>query len=548
MRAGALAFANTNTPSLPSRRLSSRAGLRAAVGRSFQALGSCIAGKSFELPWGKHAKQPLSHASTCLETPFEQWTGLAQDVGILSSPAQSLGTVGRRLRSVFLDGSFGFLGSCIHDLPILIGVESVCTHDRLVYWDFHVPILENYLSTGIVNHNSGKSHVFAELLVERCLLKPGTRWVCVREYQASLVHSVKRLIEDKIASFGVSHLFRILNTHIETPGDGVIIFVGMQSHNADSIKSLESFDGAWVEEAHSLSQYSLDLLRPTIRKEGSELWFSWNPEQQSDPIDQLLRGPSPPKDAVVIGVSYRDNPFFPDVLRDEMEADKLRDIDRYQWVWLGQYRTTMDGAVFATEIREAQQNGRITKVPYDPAKPVQTLWDLGWSDSTAIWFAQRVGLEWRMLEYMEVRQTTLAKIVAELQRKPYVYDLDWLPHDASSKTLASDGKSVEQNLQTLGRKTRVIPRVPQKQGAIDAARTIFASCYFDDAKCADGLNCLRRYRYDVDAKSGETSRQPLHDAASHGADAFMQLGLGVQETRKPRERPREYGSQGSWMG
>lgn len=164
--------------------------------------------------------------------------------------------------------------------------------------------------------------------------------------QKSLEHSVKRLIEDKISALGVSRSFRILNTHIETPGDGVIIFAGMQSHTADSIKSLEGFDGAWVEEAQSLSQYSLDLLRPTIRKDGSELWFSWNPEAATDPIDALLRSETPPSDAVVVQANYRDNPFLPEVLRAEMESDRKRDPDRYAWVWLGEYRQISEARVF----------------------------------------------------------------------------------------------------------------------------------------------------------------------------------------------------------
>ncbi len=193
---------------------------------------------------------------------------------------------------------------------------------------------------------SGKSHFFGELLVERCITHPGTRWACVREVQKSLENSVKRLIEDKIAAMGVSQSFRVLNTHIETPGGGIIIFAGMQSHTADSIKSLEGFDGAWVEEAQSLSQYSLDLLRPTIRKDGSELWFSWNPDAESDPVDKFLRGAGRPDNCIVVEANCRDNPFLPDVLRIEMEADRARDPDRYAWVWLGQYRQASEARVF----------------------------------------------------------------------------------------------------------------------------------------------------------------------------------------------------------
>ena len=193
---------------------------------------------------------------------------------------------------------------------------------------------------------SGKSHFFAESLVERCLLHPGTRWACIREVQKSLEQSVKRLLEDKINSLGVSAAFGIKQFEIETPGGGLIIFQGMQNHTADSIKSLEGFDGAWVEEAQSLSQRSLDLLRPTIRKEGSELWFSWNPNLETDPVDALLRGDNPPPDAVVVQANYRDNPWLPSVLREELEYDQKRDPDKFAHVWLGEYQRNSEARVF----------------------------------------------------------------------------------------------------------------------------------------------------------------------------------------------------------
>lgn len=197
---------------------------------------------------------------------------------------------------------------------------------------------------------SGKSHFFADQLIEDSLrapteIKEGLRTVCVREYQVSLEQSVKRLLEDKISEYGVGRQFRILNTHIETPGDGIIIFQGMQAHTSESIKSLEGYHRAWVEEAQNLSQRSLDLLRPTIREEGSELWFSWNPSSKKDPVDELLR-PSPPPDAIVVKANYVDNPFFPDVLRKEMEWDKRRDPDKYAHVWLGGYEERSEARVF----------------------------------------------------------------------------------------------------------------------------------------------------------------------------------------------------------
>ncbi len=174
-----------------------------------------------------------------------------------------------------------------------------------------------------------------------------TSTVCVREFQKSLKQSVKRLLELKIEELGVGSYFEVQDKLIKNRhGAGLIIFEGMQNHTADSIKSLEGFDRAWVEEAQSLSQRSLDMLRPTIRKPGSELWFTWNPREASDPIDALLRGSKPPPDAVVIEVNWQQNPWFPDVLRAEMEYDRNRDPDKYAHVWQGQYLQNSEARVF----------------------------------------------------------------------------------------------------------------------------------------------------------------------------------------------------------
>jgi phage terminase large subunit len=194
---------------------------------------------------------------------------------------------------------------------------------------------------------SGKSHFFAEMMIETHIMDQKRRSVCVREIQKSLQQSVKRLLETKIQAMNAGAYFEVQDAVIKSKkGDGAIIFQGMQNHTSDSIKSLEGYDCAWVEEAQSLSQTSLDLLRPTIRKPDSELWFTWNPRQQSDPVDFLLRGPEPPKDATVIKVNFSDNPWFPDVLRDEMEYDLRRDPDKYQHVWQGQYLTNSNARVF----------------------------------------------------------------------------------------------------------------------------------------------------------------------------------------------------------
>ena len=192
---------------------------------------------------------------------------------------------------------------------------------------------------------SGKSHFFAELLIERCLMAK-TDAVCVREIQKTLNQSVKKLLEQKIEALGVGHLFEIQESQIKTPHGGRIIFQGMQNHTADSIKSLEGYDIAWVEEAQSLSQRSLDLLRPTIRKEGSEIWFSWNPALATDPVDVLLRGDNPPPDSVVVKANWSDNPYLPAVLRADLEYDQRRDPDKYAHIWLGEYQRNSEARVF----------------------------------------------------------------------------------------------------------------------------------------------------------------------------------------------------------
>ena len=194
---------------------------------------------------------------------------------------------------------------------------------------------------------SGKSHFFAELLIEEHIRNQNQASVCVREIQRTLNQSVKRLLENKIIELGVQDYFTVQDVMIKSRrGNGMIIFQGMQNHTADSIKSLEGFDRAWVEEAQSLSQTSLDLLRPTIRKPDSELWFSWNPKNETDPIDQLLRGEMPPKDATVLKVNYSDNPWFPSVLKEEMEYDRNRDPDKYRHVWMGDYLGNSEARVF----------------------------------------------------------------------------------------------------------------------------------------------------------------------------------------------------------
>ncbi len=234
-----------------------------------------------------------------------------------------------------------------------------------------VPLLEDARYKGVWGgRGSGKSHAMAEYILERCVMGK-TDVVCIREVQKSLSMSVKKLLEDKIQSFKLGHLFDVQREKIGTPNGGVIVFVGMQDHTSDSIKSLEGFDIAWVEEAQSLSQRSLDLLRPTIRKPGSEILFTWNPNRDTDPVDVLLRGESPPPGAVVVKANFRDNPWLPDVLKTELAYDQKRDPDKFAHVWLGEYQRNSESRVF--------KNWAIEEFDSDPTAVIRQGADWGFS-------------------------------------------------------------------------------------------------------------------------------------------------------------------------
>ncbi len=392
---------------------------------------------------------------------------------------------------------------------------------------------------------SGKSHFFAERLIERCMMKP-TRWVCGREVQRSIKQSVKLLLEDKIRIMGLDSYFEILESEIRTPGDGKIIFTGMLNHTIDSIKSLEGFDGFWGAEAQSFSQRSIDLVRPTIRKPGSQLWWDWNPETDDAPVDMMLRGPKKLENAVVVEANWKDNPYFPEVLRLEMESDRERDYDRYLHIWEGNYRRTLDGAIFADQIRRVMEEKRITRVLPIPGRPVETFWDLGKRDYTAIWFAQIQMGEYRILSYYQKNGENTPYFFKYLDSTKYQLGTIWLPHDAEQDRMT--GSIAAQFKAQYPGKVRIIPRMAKKVHGIDASRNIFPNCYFDEENTKEGIKCLSRYRWDIDPDTGHPSKdQPLHDEYSHGADAFAQLALSLKE--KPHVASVEIPlARSSWMG
>ena len=374
--------------------------------------------------------------------------------------------------------------------------------------------------------------------------KSPLRILCAREFQTSIKDSVHKLLCDQIEALGLLGFYEITQATIRGKNGTEFAFAGLRN-NISNIKSFEGVDICWCEEAQSVSRLSWNVLIPTIRKAGSSSWVSFNPELETDETYQrfVLK---PPADCVVRKVNWSDNPWFPETLRLEKDALKERDIESYNTVWEGICRQTVDGAIFAREMQMAELQGRITTVNYDPSKPVHAVFDLGWSDSTAIWFLQFIGMETRLIRYLEDSQRTISHYMSEMQKFGYVYDTLWLPHDAQNQTLAAAGRSIEDIVRSAGYKVSIIPRVPIPD-SINAARTIFPGCWFDRENAADGISCLRHYRYDVDPETGGFSKQPLHDHYSHGADAFRYIGLMVNEPRKAKKKA-TFSLPANWMG
>jgi phage terminase large subunit len=374
--------------------------------------------------------------------------------------------------------------------------------------------------------------------------KSPMRILCAREFMTSMRDSVHKLLCDQIEALGLLGFYEITQASIRAKNGTEFAFVGLKN-NIANVKSYEGMDICWVEEAQTVSRLSWNVLIPTIRKEGSEIWISFNPELETDETYQRFVI-NPPNDSIQIRINWYDNPWFPDTLKLEKDALKARDEEAYNQVWEGLCRQTVDGAIFAKEMQQAEKDGRICRVPYDATKPVHAVFDLGWSDSTAIWFLQFVGMETRLIRYIEDSQKTISYYLATMQTYGYVYDTIWLPHDAENKTLAAAGRSIDDIVRAAGYKTQIMPRVPILD-SINAARTIFPNCYFDREHTADGLACLRHYRYEVDPETGQFSRNPLHDHYSHGADAFRYIALMIKEPPK-RKKSSQIAMASGWMG
>lgn len=393
---------------------------------------------------------------------------------------------------------------------------------------------------------SGKSHFFAELLIEDSLAEPGNsgegiRAICIREVQKDLAQSSKLLIESKLKTFGLGEAdgFKVFRDVIQLPGDGLMIFKGMNDYTADSIKSLEGFKRAWWEEAHGATSHSLNLLRPTIRASGSELWFSWNPRFATDPVDVMFRGGEKPTGSACVQANWRDNPYFTKELEQE-RLDCLRmQPDQYDNIWDGGYVSAISGAYYAKSLAEARASGRIGRVAADPLMTVRLFCDIGGTgakaDAFSMWAAQFIGHEIRVLKYYESVGQPLATHIAWMREQGYTPNKAqiWLPHDGANNDKVYD-VSYESAMKQAGYQVTVVPN--QGKGAakarIEEARRLFPSIWFDEEGCTGGLSALGWYHEKKDDIRG-IGLGPEHDWASHGADAFGLMCIAHEPPSAP---------------
>ncbi|THJ36182.1 PBSX family phage terminase large subunit [Lampropedia aestuarii] len=383
----------------------------------------------------------------------------------------------------------------------------------------------------------GKSWSVAGVLLLMAAQRP-LRILCAREIQKSIKQSVHQLLQDQISRLGLSGFYEVLETEIRGANGSLFLFSGLQSHTVDSIKSFEGCDIVWVEEAHGVSKRSWNVLIPTIRKPGSEIWLTLNPDMETD--ETYVRFVAAPGDDTwCVEINWRDNPWFPEVLNQErLKAKRSMLADDYAHIWEGKARTVAEGAIYRHEIAALALDGRVMPVPYDPTLPVHTVWDLGWNDAMTIGFVQRGPQDVRLIDYIEDSHRTLDWYVAQIEKRPFRWGTDFLPHDGRTRNFQT-GKSTEEQLQAMGRNPVVLAQTSVEEG-IKAARMVFPRCYFDQRKTVRLLECLKRYRRAIHTKTDEPMA-PLHDEFSHGADMFRYLGqavpLMVNATYEYKEAP-----------
>jgi phage terminase large subunit len=351
---------------------------------------------------------------------------------------------------------------------------------------------------------------------------------CFREVQDSIADSVHKLLKDQVEALGLSHFYEVLKTEIRGKNGTEFLFSGLSNETKDSLKSFEGIDIAWVEEAHTISEGSWETLDPTIRKKGSEIWVSFNPDLDTDFIYAKFID-NAPDEALVVNVNWTDNPWRSEALDNARKHMERTEPEKYAHVYMGKPNSAAAGAIYSNEMEKL--GARVTNIPYDPMMKVHTIWDLGWNDQTSIIFVQRNLSEVRIIDYYEENHLSMAEHVSALNAKGYNYGTDWIPWDGAEERyrLTDPKNSPEGILRKLQRKVAIVDKLDVESG-IKKARLVFPRCYFDKAKTVRLRECLKRYCRAI-PRSTEEPAKPLHDEYSHGADAFRYLAVAVDRMK-----------------
>jgi len=391
------------------------------------------------------------------------------------------------------------------------------------------------------------------------LIKAATepiRVLCAREVQRSIKDSVHKLLSDQISLLNLGAYFEILESTIRGKAGSEFNFAGLSTQTIESIKSMEGVDFVWAEEAHTITKRSWDILIPTIRKENSEIWITFNPSLESDETFQRFVA-NPPPDTAAVKLDYKDNPWFPEVLEKERLYCKANDPEGYRNIWEGECKPAVEGAIYYNEVQKAANENRICNVPYDPMLKVQVIFDLGWNDAMAISLVQKHTSELRIIEYIEDSHKTLDYYSALLKAKMYNWGKVWLPHDGYHKDFKT-GMSTEQILKKLGWNVAKIEEIAQIgiESGIMQVRMLFNRLYFDRektglAKKIEGssqghhrlVECIKRYRRHINLKTQEPGA-PLHDWSSHGCDNLRYICVNADSFTNEDEKPKMVYHQG----
>jgi phage terminase large subunit len=396
----------------------------------------------------------------------------------------------------------------------------------------------------------GKSWAIARFLLisasERSL-----RIGCGREIQKNLSESVYQLLVDQISALGLEDRFDVIEGAIRgTRNDSLFTFTGLW-RNPQGLKSMEGYDYFWGEEAAAFSKTSLKLLVPTLRKENSKFIWSWNPEYPHNAIEKMFRndeGKPPPPRSVIRKVRWQNNRWFPDVLREEMEAMYRDDPDQAEHVYGGEYIQAVDGAYFAKELRLCREQGRMSSVVIDPDFQIRAFWDLGHSDATAIWIAQFCGERIQIIDYCEGSGQPPGYYMNWLRANGYAKALCVLPHDGSSVHPENPiAMSYEQQLASAGFTVQVVRN--QGKGAaqqrIDALRKVFPRIWFNEEATSPGVRALGFYHEKID-EDRKIGLGPEHDWSSHAADAAGLMAITFEPPRKKIEVARKPTPRSKW--